>query len=224
MLIKKVIILFLYLKNTFSFQHQIPNNYMSYKRVKAIIKEIYNTNSKKYNLEHIVPQSIFKGNKSLKSDMHNIILYPEKMNLHRSNFEYISDFKLYPNSKLIDNNGEVMNYIEPIKDNNICIKTASKRFFLPQKKYRGFISRSCMYVLTSYPLYKDHIFDNVINPYTLLTWHHQYPVTEFERYKNNKIYEYQKNKNEFICDPKLLVEIMEDILDIDISIFKNFKY
>ena len=221
---KKLIILFLCLKNSFSFQHQIPNKYMNYNRVKLIIKDIYNTGDKRYNLEHIVPQSIFKGNKSLKSDMHNIILYPEKMNLHRSNYEYISDFKLYPNSKLIDCNGEVVDYIEPIEDNNVCIKTSSKRYFLPQKKYRGLISRSCMYVLTTYPKYKDDILNNVINPYTLLTWHHQYPVTDFEIYKNNKIYEYQKNKNEFICDPKLLVEVMQDILDIDIAIFKNFIY
>tara|TARA_B100000886_G_scaffold305233_1_gene236872 strand:+ start:682 stop:1350 length:669 start_codon:yes stop_codon:yes gene_type:complete len=221
---KKLIILFLCLKNAFSFQHQIPSEYMNYNRVKLIIKDIYNTGDKKYNLEHIVPQSIFKGNKNLKSDMHNIILYPEKMNLHRSNYEYISDFKLYPNSKLIDCNGEVVDYIEPIEDNNVCIKTSSKRYFLPQKKYRGLISRSCMYVLTTYPKYKDDILNNVINPYTLLTWHHQYPVTDFEIYKNNKIYEYQKNKNEFICDPKLLVEVMQDILDIDIAIFKNFIY
>ena len=98
---KKLIILFLCLKNAFSFQHQIPSEYMNYNRVKLIIKDIYNTGDKRYNLEHIVPQSIFKGNKSLKSDMHNIILYPEKMNLHRSNYEYISDFKLYPNSKFL---------------------------------------------------------------------------------------------------------------------------
>ena len=221
---KNLVILFLYFTNTFSFQHQIPSDYMSYNRVRKIIKDIYNTNSKEYNLEHIVPQSFFKGDKKLKSDMHNIILYPEKMNLHRSNFEYISDFKLYPSSKLINNKGEVFDYIEPIQDSNVCIKTSSKRYFLPEKKYRGLISRSCMYVLTTYPKYKDDILNNVINPYTLLTWHHQHPITDFEIYKNNKIYEYQKNKNEFICNPKLLVDVMQDMLDIDLSIFKKFIY
>ena len=156
--------------------------------------------------------------------MHNIILYPEKMNIHRSNYKYISDFKIYPKSKLVDSNGDVIEYLNPIKDKNICIKTASKKFFLPQEKYRGFISRSCMYMLATYPSYKDNILNDVISPYTILTWHHQYPVTEFEIYKNNRIFEYQNNKNEFICNPKLLVDVMEDILDMNIDIFKNYKY
>ena len=221
---KKIFFLTYFIKNSFSFQHKIPIDYISYSRVKKIIKEVYNINDKKNNLEHIVPQSLFKENKKLKSDMHNIILYPEKMNLHRSNFEYISDFKIYPNSKLIDTNGEIINYVNPINDKNICIKTSSKKYFLPEAKYKGLISRSCMYILSSYPSYKEIILKNVINPFTLLTWHHQHPVTEFERYKNDKIYEFQGNKNEFICNPKLLVDVMEDILNTEIKVFKNYKY
>ena len=40
-----------------------------------------------------------------------------------------------------------------------------------------------MYFLTSYPKYRDVILEDVIDPYTILTWHHQYPVSEFEKYK-----------------------------------------
>lgn len=224
MLYLKFFIFIFSIKNSFQFQHPYPNKYMSYSNVKLFIRNLYEIKCKSYNLEHIVPQSVFKGNKKLKTDMHNIILYPAKMNLHRSNYEYISNFVIYPNSKLIDSSGNEIEYIEPIKDQNICIKTSNKRYFLPEKKYRGLISRSCMYVLSTYSEYKDHILNNVINPYTLLTWHHQYPVTEFEKKKNDKIFEQQGNRNEFISKPELLTLEMEDILNTRFKAYEKYKY
>ena len=45
-----------------------------------------------YSLEHVVPQSIFKKKYfNYTRDMHNIILYPLKMNNHRSNYKYVDE-------------------------------------------------------------------------------------------------------------------------------------
>ena len=63
------------------------------------------------------------------------------------------------------------------------IKTSEKKIFLPPEKYRGSIARSSMYFLTTYTEFENLILDKVIDPYTLLTWHHMYPVTDFEKEK-----------------------------------------
>ena len=202
----------------------VPLKYMNYNNVKSIIKKIYRNNNKDYNMEHIVPQSFFKSDKNLKLDMHNIILYPSKMNIHRSNYKYISNNIFYKDSKLIDGNGNCIDYLEPIKNNEYCIKTNYKKYFVPCEKYRGQISRACMYVCNTYPKYKDVIFEKVIDPYTILTWHHEYPVNDFEREKNSKIFEYQKNNNQYITNPDRLVEHMDYLINVNLDFYKKYKY
>ena len=93
--------------------------------------------------------------------------------------------------------------------------------FLPPEKYRGSIARASMYFLTTYIDFEKIILEKVIDPYTLLTWHHLHPVSDFEKMKDSKIYEHQGNSNIFIRDPKLLAEYMEDILKVDLDMYKN---
>ena len=81
-----------------------------------------------------------------------------------------------------------------------------------------------MYFLYTYPKYTNKILKDIIDPYTILTWHHQYPVSEFEIYKNYEIAKIQGNKNMFINNPQLLVPEMEVILEKDLSVFNNYKY
>ena len=56
--------------------------------VEYIFKDIYKNNND-YSLEHVIPQSLYKDDKLLKKDMHNILLYPNMLNIHRSNYKYI---------------------------------------------------------------------------------------------------------------------------------------
>ena len=80
---------------------------MKYNKLRPILFDIYN-NKNIYNttLEHVIPQSIYKKqDKILCRDLHNIILYPAKVNMHRSNFKYISDFTIYEDSIILDKNG-----------------------------------------------------------------------------------------------------------------------
>ena len=42
-------------------------------------------------------------------------------------------------------------YNKPLSNEEIYIKTNSKKMFMPAKKYRGYIARSAMYFLSTYP-------------------------------------------------------------------------
>jgi endonuclease I len=200
-------------------------HYMKYNKLRPILFDIYN-NKNIYNttLEHVIPQSIYKKqDKILCRDLHNIILYPAKVNMHRSNFKYISDFTIYEDSIILDKNGNIHSYDKPLYD-NFYIKNDRKKYFLPSNKFKGDISRAAMYFLYTYPKYRENILRNIIDPYTILTWHHQYPVSEFELYKNYEISKIQGNENLFINQPQLLVPKMEYILQKDLPVFDNYKY
>ncbi len=200
-------------------------NYISYKKLRPVLFNIYNK-KKIYNttLEHIIPQSIYKKNdKKLSCDLHNLIMYPSKVNIHRSNYKYISDLKIFDDSVILDENGNENKYYKPLSK-NFCIKNSKRKIFLPSDKFKGDISRAAMYFLYTYPNYKDIILKDVIDPYTILTWHHQFPVSDFEIYKSEEIEKLQGNKNIFIDKPEILVPKMEDILQKDLSIFNDYKY
>jgi endonuclease I len=204
-----------------------PKKYIPYSRVKKIFLDIYDIQkNNEFTIEHVVPQSNFKKNKHLKSDMHNLFYYPTKLNTHRSNYKYISDFKFYEKSMLLDDKGNYIQYEYPIIFNKekICIKTANKKLFLPCEKYRGEIARASMYFLTTYPSFKEIILNNVIDPYTIITWHHEYPVNDFELHKNEKILEQQGNQNIFVTNPNLLTKYMEEILDTNIFFFNKYYF
>ena len=85
--------------------------------------------------------------------------------------------------------------------------------------YKGFISRSCAYFILNYPMYKEIIFNNIIDPYTILTWNNDYPISEFEYHKNNIIKKLQGNNNLFISKNYLLNKFMEELIDENLDIF-----
>lgn len=225
--IKLIFTLQLCINESYRLLPEIPNKYISYSSVRKVLYEIYHLDSScDHTIEHIVPQSKFKNCKELKRDMHNLIFYPSKINLHRSNYKYISDFKFFEKSILLDEEGKEIKYICPLRNasENICIKTAKRKYFLPSEKYRGAIARATMYFLITYPEYKDEILKEVIDPFTILTWHHEYPVSEFEIIKNKKVLEQQGNNNIFVTHPELLVEYMEEILHTDLDLYDEYKY
>ena len=210
----------------FALTPKLPKSYINTKNTRPLLNTIYNVtkeNHKLYSIEHIVPKSFIK-NKKLSSDLHNLMLYPCNVNMHRSNYKYVSDFKLYDKSYILDHNGNKIDYKKPMNHLDIFIKTNERHLFLPREQYRGEIARACMYFLTTYPKYQDTIFDKVLDPFTLLTWHHEYPVQYYEREKNIAVNELQKNKNVYVSYPELLVLDMQLILDKDLSIFKKYKY
>ena len=105
-----------------------PFKYISYNNIRPLYYELYYLEEdyktkkifdNKYSLEHVIPRSVYKDNNLIKRDMHNIILYPNKINNHRSNYKYISDFKLYENSILLDKFGNKIKYDRPLSEEDI---------------------------------------------------------------------------------------------------------
>ncbi len=218
-----ILLPFLMINEIVSFSFKSPKKYIGYKQIRNIYKEMY-IDEQENTLEHVVPQSLFGKDSKLKRDMHNLIWYPSKINTHRSNYKYMYDLNFNENSILLDKEGNKILYKKPIGDTDISIKSNKNRLFIPNKLYRGEISRACMYFLTTYPEYKDLILKNVLDPYTLLTWHHEYPVTESEYNKENVIKSFQGNNNDFIKNPAILVPVMEDILKKKLDFFKSYEY
>ena len=185
----------------------IPKNYVQYSKIKFLYRNLYNIKENNiYSLEHVVPQSIFKKKYfNYTKDMHNIILYPLKMNNHRSNYKYVDDLNFYFDSILLDKFGnKLCNYQNNLLYNDICIKTNSKKIFHPCDIYKGEIARASMYFVSTYPEFKNDVFSYVISPNDILNWHINFPVTKYEKEKNNIIFKLQGNKNIYISHPSLL--------------------
>ena len=204
-----------------------PNiKYQSYQKVKEIIyTEIYKIekdSKRKFNLEHIVPQSYYGKDPTVKKDMHNLIIYPKDLNSHRSNYKYVSDTKIYDESIILNDSGDKVKFKKPLKKNN-SIKNNKKKIFHPRDEFKGQIARACMYFIRVYN-WDETVFKYVIDPYTILLWHHQYPVTEFEKSKNEIILKYQKNENKYVSNPKRLVSDMETLLRTKLTSFKDYEY
>ncbi len=216
---------FLYTSLAYSTKVFKPQVYLKYNKIRPVFSELYgiDKNNKEFNLEHIVPQSVFNKSSTIRCDMHNMILYPSKLNLHRSNYKFTSNPNIFPNSKILSEEGFPLEYISPINSEN-SIKTSKQRKFHPADKYKGTIARSIMYFVSAYPKYERKIFEDIISPYTLLTWHHQFPVEEFEIVKNVIIQKTQKNNNIYVLSPEELVKDMENIIKEDLSIYKKFDY
>ena len=80
-----------------------------------------------------------------------------------------------------------------------------------------------MYFIRVYH-WEETIFKYVIDPYTILLWHHQYPVSEFEKKKNECILKHQGNENKYVSNPEKLVHDMEELLGVKLDSFKNYQY
>ena len=97
------------------------------------------------------------------------------------------------------------------------------KIFNPDDRYKGQIARACMYFIRVYN-WEEVIFKYVIDPYTILLWHHQFPVTTFEKKKNSIIFEYQQNENKYVSNPRRLVPDMETLLRTKLPSFHDYQY
>ena len=201
-------------------------HYIPYKQIRPLFLDMYHiVHPKKVSLEHIIPQSLFKQIKpELSRDMHNIMLYPTLLNSHRSNYRYSNELVLDDTTTILDGSGEKYYYTGPFNHIGICVKSNKKRYFYPRPFYRGKIARSCMYMAMTYPELRDPIFNDVIDPFVLLTWHHEHPISEFEIRKNDAILKLQGNENIYVSNPETLLKDMESYLGKRIDIYHDYKW
>lgn len=146
------------------------------------------------NTEHSWPQSKFSGQfptDMQKSDLHILFPVSKVANSTRSNFQMAEVDEVRsapcPASKLgLHRDGGRTNYFEPPDEQKGA--TARAIFYF-----------SIRYKLPIQPLEESH----------LRKWHREYPVTPFERDRNEQIFQAQQNRNPFVDDPVLVDRISD---------------
>jgi endonuclease G, mitochondrial len=137
-----------------------------------------------YNCEHVVPQSWFRKRTPMKSDLHHLFTEKVRCNSSRANYN--------------------LTEVEGEKLTNCGIVDHRDDEFEPNAG-KGAVARATLYFLVRHPGYvgdKD-VETSPEDLKQLLEWHEQYPVTDYERHRNETIQDVQGNRNPFIDFPKL---------------------
>ncbi|WP_066383999.1 endonuclease I family protein [Neobacillus mesonae] len=147
----------------------------------------------KLNTEHIVPQSWFSGIEPMKGDLHHLFVCDPECNIVRSNFPY-EDFLFYqPESP-----------DEPI-DNHCGLAAEGK--FEPEFG-KGAAARAMLYFIMRYPRAIKKVYLMQIDVSLLIRWHREFPISLYEKHRNQAIYRIQGNRNPFI-DVPAITEIID---------------
>ncbi len=117
---------------------------------------------------------------------------------------------------------------EPYYDNGVatgCFTSSTEWVWEPREAVKGDVARMIFYMATRYEgengepdlemidyLPADNYTDEPIHAMlsTLITWHEEDPVDDYERHRNEVIYSYQHNRNPFIDHPEYAALIWSD--------------
>jgi endonuclease G, mitochondrial len=139
-----------------------------------------------YNCEHVVPQSWFNKREPMRGDLHHLFSCEVRCNSFRGNLPF-TEFGL---EKVMEDCGEsIGGKFEPLGG-------------------KSAVARATLYFLLRYP----GEINNKQNEYTadslgtLLSWAQQ-PVSEYEKHRNQAIFEKQGNRNPLIDFPELVDKI-----------------
>ncbi|KQU25625.1 endonuclease I [Bacillus sp. Leaf13] len=137
------------------------------------------------NCEHVVPQSWFSKKEPMRGDLHHLFACEPTCNSSRGNYPY-HDFK---------------DYVPEVSSRGIkegCGKTEEGKF---EPEYgKGIVARATLYFLLRY----EGIIDSAnVNMELLLEWHQLFPVSLYEKHRNQAIFEVQGNRNPFIDFPEM---------------------
>jgi hypothetical protein len=141
-----------------------------------------------YDREHVWPVHKLE-NETQKLDLHNIRACDPDVNKYKDNFLF-EDREGYHSFGLIDISGETQK-------------------FYPGDEHKGDVARIVMYMVKVWDLKPSQVgLDNE----TLIKWHKDDPIDQFERDRNNAIADstLQGNRNPFIDDEDLAYVYFED--------------
>lgn len=142
-----------------------------------------------YNCEHVVPQSWFQERLPMRADLHHLFTEEIQCNGSRGNLEF---------EELGEGGGR------EIESCGILNPGAS---FEPHAG-KGEVARATLYFVTRHPGYVgDGRESKLADVETLLKWHKEYPVSDYERHRNDKIEEVQGNRNPYIDFPELAEKV-----------------
>jgi deoxyribonuclease-1 len=147
-------------------------------------------NNYKYNCEHVVPQSWFFKANPMRGDLHHLFACEPTCNSTRSNYPYY-DFADY----------EPMDVMRIIKGS--CGKYDNGKF--EPETGKGAVARATLYFLLRYPGKITRYSKEDIH--MLLSWHQKFPVSLYEKHRNQAIFDIQHNRNPLIDFPQYVDHI-----------------
>lgn len=144
-----------------------------------------------FNCEHVVPQSWFNKKGTPRGDLHHLFTEEVQCNGSRGNYPI----------------GEIENG-ETLPSCGIVQHDGPRQGFEPHGG-KGEVARATLYFITRYP---GEVGDRSSETQAsdlqqLLKWHKEYPVTDYERHRNDTIEEVQGNRNPFIDFPELAEKV-----------------
>ena len=169
-----------------------------------------------YNREHSMPRSWFGGSEDpMNTDLYHIYPVDKYVNAQRANFP----FGMVENPYWVSMNGS-----------KLGTQTAGDTFdgkaFEPIDAYKGDLARTFFYMITRYEdqiedwTYSEegnNMFDHNTYPGyqpwvidMLIDWHHNDPVSQRERMRNDMVYQIQGNRNPFVDKPEFVEMIWGD--------------
>lgn len=155
------------------------------------------TNPAPINCEHTVPQSFFGQAEPMVSDIHHLFPTYGTWNSTRSN---------YPFAEIIDSQTEkwMVNTTSqttiPSSNINAYSEYANQKFE-PREDQKGNTARAIFYFYTMYPTQAGSM-SLVADINVLYQWHLSDPVDAAEIARNNKIEQYQGDRNPYIDYPQ----------------------
>ncbi|WP_176142062.1 endonuclease [Solibacillus isronensis] len=171
-----------------------PNNVLLFYSAKSISKTSNGGNTGNWNREHVWAKSHgnFGTSNGPGTDIHHLRPTDVQVNSSRGNLDF-------------DEGGSAVTGCSG------CFKDSDS--FEPPNEVKGDVARILFYMATRYEkgdrvdLELNEKVNNGSNPYhgklsILLKWHKQDPVSEFEKKRNEKIFEWQGNRNPFIDHPE----------------------
>lgn len=159
------------------------------------------TNPQPINCEHTVPQSFFGSSSPMRSDIHHLFPVTSNVNSSRGNnpFGEIDD-------NLTDKWWENNSSQTSIPSSGIDDYSESvSGLFEPRESQKGDVARAVFYFYTMYPTQAGPI-SMVGDIDVLYQWHLQDPVDSKEANRNDKIEQYQGNRNPYVDHADLIAK------------------
>ena len=144
-----------------------------------------------YNLEHVVPKSWFEAELPMRDDLHHLFTEQRKCNSDRGNLPF----------------DEVSGSTTELPSCGIVRNTHGKAF--EPHAGKGEVARAILYFVTRHPGEVGDRSDEmtIADLPRLLEWHKEFPVTDYERHRNETIQDVQGNRNPFIDFPGLAEQV-----------------
>jgi len=118
--------------------------------------------------------------------------------MNRASIEHVVPKCYIPKTSVWDLNNLLLvdKDLNNLRSNTKFGNSNSKKSFCPyHHDSRGVVARICAHMLYTFPSIDNTL---VIDKETLFKWNEKYPVTDLEKYRNERIYLYQGTYNRFI--------------------------